>query len=239
MPQPDPVASYLDGLCEALSFDAALSLRVREEVAFHFQEAIAAGLAPHEAVVRFGPVRDIAAEYAATSLTGRAKSSALIFLLGVLTVYMAMRGRVAWWGPSDLPHLSVIAAMLVPFMRGAFWLALFSGLLYWAISSRISFAREPSGRLRAVLSRAIVFSAGAAVVSAACVAADAILVSIRIWETPWSSESMIPAVLLAAEILLSAFLVRHWRLLAIHVSAGSRLLTLQSEASSSGSRMLP
>jgi hypothetical protein len=117
-------------LCEALNFDPALSQRVREEVAFHFQAEIAAGLAPHEAVIRFGPVQNIAAEYAATSLASRAKNAPLIILLGVLAVYIVMRGRVAWWGPIDSPHLSAIAAIAMPFMRAAFWLALFSGLLY-------------------------------------------------------------------------------------------------------------
>ena len=218
---PDSIPAYLDDLSGALGFDPALSRRVRAEVEDHLREAVASGAPEPDAVTRFGPVGDIAAQFVEASLTVRTKTTGTTLLLGVLGVYLAMRGRVVWWGVSDVMRHSLIAAAFVPVMRVAFWVALLSGLLSWALANRIPRIRC---ELRKSLFWVVLLSAGTTVASVICVAIVVVLVWVRLSATEWTASALLPAVLLVGEILLSMFLVRECWLLAYRVSAGSRLI---------------
>ena len=103
MPQRAPVADYLDALTRELSFDLPLAHRVRQEVEDHLWEATAAdGDASIEAQARavrsFGEAREIASQYAALSLLRQARRSGAIIVLASGALYIAMKGRVAWYG---------------------------------------------------------------------------------------------------------------------------------------------
>ena len=103
MPQRTPVADYLDALTRQLGFDRPLAYRVRQEVEDHLGEATAAnGGSSIEAQARavrcFGEAREIASQYAALSLLRQARRSGAIIVLASGALYIAMRGRVAWYG---------------------------------------------------------------------------------------------------------------------------------------------
>jgi hypothetical protein len=231
MPAPETIRAYLDDLSDALGFDSALCCRVRAEVEDHLHEAVADGAPERDAVTRFGPVRDIAAQFAEASLTVQTKTAGITLLLGILGVYFAMRGRVAWWGVSDALRHSLIAAAFVPVMRVAFWVALLAGLLCWAFANRIPGARC---ELRKSLFWVVLLGAGATVASVVGVATDIVLVGVRISATAWTASTLLPGVMVTGEILLSAFLVRECWVLAYRVSAGSRLIDARSGASRDG-----
>ena len=103
MLQRAPVADYLDALTRELSFDRPLAHRVRQEVEDHLWEATTANgdtsiEAQARAVRSFGEARVIAVEYAALSLLRQARWSGAIIVLASGALYIAMKGRVAWYG---------------------------------------------------------------------------------------------------------------------------------------------
>jgi hypothetical protein len=103
MPQRSPVADYLGALTRELGFDRPLAHRVRQEVEDHLWEATAAnGDSSIEAQARavrcFGEAREIASQYAALSLLRQARRSGAIIVLASGALYIAMKGRVAWYG---------------------------------------------------------------------------------------------------------------------------------------------
>jgi hypothetical protein len=95
-----------------LSFDIPLSRRVREEIEDHFCEAAADDLggdsieAQRRAIARFGDPREIARQYAASSLLKQTRRVGFVAILALVGIYIAMKGRGAWyglmqWGLSD------------------------------------------------------------------------------------------------------------------------------------------
>src|SRR5215469_10249022 len=103
MPQRAPVADYLDALTCELSFDRSLAHRVRQEVEDHLWEATGANggasiEAQARAVRRFGDAREIAGQFAALSLLRQVRRSGAIIILASGALYIAMKGRVAWYG---------------------------------------------------------------------------------------------------------------------------------------------
>ena len=83
MPKPNLIAEYLDALSRELGFDPALGDRVRSEVADHLWESThnEPGIDPAEAqrraIAKFGDAREIARQYAASSLFAQTSGSAL------------------------------------------------------------------------------------------------------------------------------------------------------------------
>jgi hypothetical protein len=114
MPQRAPVDDYLDVLTRELSFDRSLAHRVRQEVEDHLWEATRANgdtsiEAQARAVASFGEARVMASQYAALSLLRQARRSGAIIVLASGALYIAIKGRVAWydlmqWGLSDAPN---------------------------------------------------------------------------------------------------------------------------------------
>ncbi len=76
---------------------------MRQEVEDHLWEATAAnGDSSIEAQARpvrcFGEAREIASQYAALSLLRQARRSRAIIVLASGALYIAMKGRAAWYG---------------------------------------------------------------------------------------------------------------------------------------------
>jgi hypothetical protein len=145
MPQRAPVADYLGALTRQLSFDRPLAHRVRQEVEDHLWEAAAANCdssieAQARAVRCFGEAREIASQYAALSLLRQARRSGAIIVLASGALYIAMRGRVAWyglmqWALSDA--MQPVGKVVLAIDRTAYILAFMLGAVGWAyISSR-------------------------------------------------------------------------------------------------------
>src|SRR6478752_6702716 len=101
------IATYLEELAGALSFDPALSRRVAREVEDHLREAIEADAAgdreeaERRAVAGFGEPRALAVQFAAVSLARRTRRVGLAVVLAVVAVLAAMKARVAWYAAME------------------------------------------------------------------------------------------------------------------------------------------
>jgi hypothetical protein len=216
MPQRAPVADYLDELTGELSFDRPLAHRVRSEVEDHLWEATAAnGKATIEAQARavrsFGEAREIAGQYAALSLLRQARRSGAIIVLASGALYIAMRGRVAWyalmqWALSDT--LQPIGKVMLAIDRTAYILAFLTGTVGWAyISSRRVSPRFHAG-CRAQLRRGLLLAIAAACPMVVSVIADAVVTALRLLEErPPVSVFLIPLLSIAIEVAFAAVLV--------------------------------
>ena len=216
MPQRAPVADYLDALTRELSFDRPLARRVRQEVEDHLWEAAAANgdtsiETQERAVRRFGESREIAGQYAALSLLRQARRSGAIIVLALGALYIAMRGRVAWyglmqWALSDT--LQPVGKVVLAIDRTAYLLAFLRGSLGWAyISSRRVSPRFHAG-CRVQLKRGLLLAMAAACPMVVSVIADAMVTALRLLEErPPVSVFLIPLLSIAIEMGFAAVLV--------------------------------
>jgi hypothetical protein len=216
MPQRAPVADYLDSLTRELSFDRPLAHRVCQEVEDHLREATAAsGDASIEAQARavrsFGEAREIASQYAALSLLRQARRSGAIIVLASGALYIAMRGRIAWyglmhWALSDT--LEPVGKVLLVVDRAAYILAFLLGVVGWAyISSRRVSPRFHAG-CRAQLKRGLLLGVAAACPMMVSVIADAVVTALRLLEErPPVSVFLIPLLSIAIEVAFAAVLI--------------------------------
>jgi hypothetical protein len=216
MPQHAPVADYLDELTGELSFDRPLAHRVRREVEDHLWEATAANgdasiEAQARAVRRFGEAREIAGQYAALSLLRQARRSGAIIVLASGALYIAMKGRVAWyglmqWALSDT--LQPVGKVVLAIDRAAYILAFLLGAVGWAyISSRPVSPRFHAG-CRVQLKRGLLLGIAAACPMVVSVIADAVVTALRLLEErPPISVFLIPLLSIAIEVAFAAVLV--------------------------------
>jgi hypothetical protein len=216
MPQRAPVADYLDALTRELSFDLPLAHRVRQEVEDHLWEATAAnGDASIEAQARavrsFGEAREIAGQYAALSLLRQARRSGAIIVLASGALYIAMKGRVAWyglmqWALSDT--LQPVGKVVLAIDRTAYILAFLIGAVAWAYisSRRVSLRFHPG--CRAQVKRGLLLAMAAACPMVVSVIADAVVTALRLLhERPPVSVFLIPLLSIAVEVAFAAVLV--------------------------------
>jgi hypothetical protein len=220
MREPSPVTEYLDVLSRELGFDAALSQRVRNEIEDHLWESIAheAGVdsieVQNRAIARFGDSHRIARQYAALSLFSQTRRVGFTALLALVGVYIAMKGRGAWygllqWGLSD--HLKEVATTWISIDAHAFRIALAIGIIGLGyIGSRrapISFHEGYRKQVR----RCVVLCAAMAGALLASVVTDTILTGLRLFEANLPACGLIPALSVAAEIVLVSALALHIR----------------------------
>jgi hypothetical protein len=211
MQEPNPVTEYLDALSGEFGFDMALSRRVRSEIEDHLWESVAHETgndsieAQHRAIARFGDPREIARQYAASSLLSQTRHVGLIALLALIGIFSAMKARVAWfslmqWGLSG--DFKEIAATWVSIDFNAFRIALaiaIVGLGY--IGSRrapISFHEGYRRQIR----RCVVLCAAMAGALLASVVADIVLAGLRLAEANFPATSLVPALSIAIEVAL-------------------------------------
>jgi hypothetical protein len=233
MQEPGPVTEYLDTLSRELSFDVALSRRVRSEIEDHLCERIAHEVgddsieAQYRAIARFGDPREIARQYAAMSLFSQTRRAGLVALLALIGIYVAMRGRGAWyglmqWGLSD--HLKEIAATWISIDFNAFRIALAIGIIGLGyIGSRRAPISFHEGYRRQVR-RCVVLCAAMAGALLTSVVADTILAGLRLSEANFPVASLIPALLIAIEIALLGALASQIRTTMRRTSFASALL---------------
>jgi hypothetical protein len=216
MPQPSPIADYLDTLARELSFDSALSLRVRKEVEDHFWQAAAGELdvprreAERRAVANFGDPRELARQYAASSLLVHIRRVGAVLILALGGIFVAMKGRVAWYGlvQWDLNEdLKIINAIAVPIDHYAFMAALATAI---AASGYIVTRRAPTAFHQAYgreLNRCAVLCAAAASALLLAVVIETILTGLRLSAVEVSASALVPALSMAAEIAFAGVLV--------------------------------
>jgi hypothetical protein len=233
MQGPGPVTEYLDSLTREFGFDTALSQRARNEIEDHLWESIAheAGVDSIEdqyrAIARFGDPREIARQYAASSLLSQTRCVGFIALLALMGIYIAMRGRGAWyglvqWGLSD--HLKEITTTWVSIDHNAFRIALAIGIIGLGyIGSRRAPISFHEGYRKQVM-RCVVLCAATAGALLASVVADGILTGLRLFEASLPASGLIPILSVAVEIVLVGALVLHIRTTIRRIAFASALL---------------
>jgi hypothetical protein len=216
MPQRSPVADYLDALTRELGFDRPLAHRVRQEVEDHLWEATAVnGDSSIEAQARavrcFGEAREIASQYAALSLLRQARRSGAIIVLASGALYIAMKGRVAWyglmqWALSDA--MQPVGKVVLAIDRTAYILAFLLGAVGWAYISSRRVAPRFHAVCRAQLKRGLLLAMAAACPMVVSVIADAVVTALRyLEERPPVSVFVIPVLSIAIEVAFAAVLV--------------------------------
>jgi hypothetical protein len=216
MPPRAPVADYLDELTRELGFDRPLARRVRQEVEDHLCEAIAAkGDATLEtqaqAVIEFGAAREIARQYAALALMRQARRSGAIMIVAAGAVYIAMKGRIAWyglmqWALSD--GLQPVGKVVLAIDRAAYILAFLLGVVAWAYISSRRVAPRLAADCRTQLKRSLLLTTAAACPMIVSVIADATVTELRLLaERPPVAVVMIPLLSIAIEMGFAAVLV--------------------------------
>jgi hypothetical protein len=230
MPQPSLIADYLDALARELSFDPALSLRVRKEARDHLLQAAASELgvprreAERRAVANFGDAHELARQYAASSLLAQTRRLAVMIVFALAGVFVAMKGRVAWYGlvQWDLNEdLRIINAIAVPVDRYAFMAALATAIV---ACGYIVTRQAPTAFHRAYgreLHRCAVLCAAAASALGLSVVIETILTGLRLSAVEFSPSALVPALSMAAEIAFAGVLV-------LHIHAGIRRTALAS-----------
>jgi len=210
MPQRAPVADYLEALTRELSFDRPLAHRVRQEVEDHLWEATAANgdtsiEAQARAVRSFGEAREIAGQYAALSLLLQARRSGAIIVLASGALYIAMKGRVAWyglmqWAMSDT--LQPVGKVVLAVDRAVL------GAIGWAYISSRRVSPRFHASCRAQLKRGLLLAMAAACPMVVSVTADAMVTALRLLEErPPVSVFMVPLLSIGIEVAFAAVLV--------------------------------
>jgi hypothetical protein len=233
MQEPSIITDYIHRLVRELSFDVPLSRRVGEEIEDHFSEAAADDLgrdsieAQRRAIARFGDPREIARQYAASSLLKHTRRVGFIAILALAGIYIAMKGRGAWYGlmQSGLSdHLKDVAATWISIDVNAFRMALAVGIigLVYIASRRapISFHEGYSRQVK----RCIVLCALMAGALLASVVTDTILTALRLFEAKLPASGLVPVLSIAAEIAFMGVLVLHIRTAVPRTAFASSLL---------------
>ena len=206
MRPPDPIADYLDALARALAFDPALARRVAKEAEDHLREAAQTdggdADAARRAVAAFGDPRALARQYAAAALTARTRRLGAGTVMALAGIFLAMEGRVAWyglmqWGLAD--ELKAMSAIALPLDRYAFLLALalaIVGCVY--IGSRRAPPELHQGYGQE-LHRAVVLCAAAAGALIVAVTTEAVLTILRLLAAEPSAAALVPAATMVVE----------------------------------------
>jgi hypothetical protein len=199
-----------DSLTEALSFDRALARRVRSEFEDHLEEAIACDQcrdrveAARRAIAKCGDPRAIAEELAVTSLARRSRRLAVGIVVALVSVFLAMKGRVAWYATMQwsIPDSVQPAAITIGTVaRYAFGAAMFLGMTSWLYGS---WRRSPSAYSHPVyfkhLHRFCLLSGVATAALAICILTDVALATIRLEPISPSAAFFIPVASIAFEL---------------------------------------
>jgi hypothetical protein len=216
MRQPAPVADYLDALARDLGFDPSLAHRVRQEVEDHLWEATAANgdtsiEAQARAVMNFGEARVIAGQYAALSLLRQARRSGAMIVLASGALYVAMKGRIAWYGLMQWvlsDTLRPVGKVVLAIDRAAYILAFLLGVVGWAYISSRRVSPGFDTACRSQLKWSLGLATAAACPMVVSVIADAAVTALRLLEErPSISVFGIPLLSIAIEVVVAAVLV--------------------------------
>ena len=216
------ISEYVERLVRALEFDPALARRVRREVEDHLWEAVSVQptvdrhQAERCAVESFGDPGVIAAQFAVASLATRARRIGGGAVVVIGAVFLAMKGRLAWYGVMGYPSdpMRALGEIVVSIDRYAFWLSVLVGVASWLYigSRRLPGAITPEYReeLRRFSLLCLVGSGALA----ASVLSDGVLTSLRLMRAPWSFDVLMPLGSMAIEVLCAGGLIvaiRHMR----------------------------
>jgi hypothetical protein len=208
MRQSEPVADYLAMLASELSFDRALSRRVRCEVEDHlWQAAEARGGGSTEnqmqAIRSFGEAHELARGYVAASMLAQIRWAGTVMILAATTIFLAMEARVAWyhwmrWEPNR--DFSALSAVARPIDHYATMLAIVAALIGCAYIATRRAPPRVDWIYRKQLNRCMVLCGASAGALSLCVATEAVLTAVRLSGMQWSAATAVPVVSLTVEI---------------------------------------
>jgi hypothetical protein len=208
MRQSEPIDDYLSALVREISFDPALSRRVRCEAEDHLWQAAEVRGGPsvenqRQAILDFGAARELARGYVAASILAQIRWAAGAMILAAAAIYVAMKGRVAWYGWirwEPTPDYTAVSAFALPIDHYATMLAILCALIGCAY---IATRRAPSrvdGSYRKQLNRCIVLCGASATALSLCVVIEVVLTGVGMSETQWCAATAVPVLSLLVEI---------------------------------------
>jgi hypothetical protein len=226
------IENYLDVLTRELDFDRSLSRCVRQEVADHLWEAVAADRsgdsfeAERQAVANFGDARAIAAEFAVVSLARHSRRAGIAALLVIVSVFVAMKARVAWYAAMQLAisdDFRAAGSLVITIDRYAFLSSVVIGLGGWIYiqSRRIPTAFDPAYRRQ--LRRFFLLCGAAAAALAVSVISDAVLTALQLSGTGLSAELLVPILSMAIELVCVGILISRIRGVALRAASTAAL----------------
>jgi hypothetical protein len=226
------IQDYLEVLTRELDFDRSLSRCVRKEVEDHLWEAVAADRsgnsyeAERQAIANFGDARAIAAEFAVISLARHTRRAGIAAVLIIVSVFIAMKARVAWyaamqWAISD--DLRAVGRMVMTIDRYAFLASVVIGLGGWIYiqSRRIPAAFDPAYRRQ--LRRFFLLCGAAAAALVVSVISDAVLTALQLRGTGLSAEFLVPLLSMAIELVCVGMLIFRIRGVALRAASTAAL----------------
>jgi len=243
MQQSAIVADYLDAVTHELRFDVDLARRVRSEVEDHLTEAIAddpegeASEAARRAIARFGEPREIARQYAPSSLLRQVRQVGAVLVVAIAAILVLMTGRGAlydflqWRLSTD--HLG-IGAYAPTIDRYTFQVALIVGVLGWFYIASRRVASSLNANYQSQLKRCLVLPLAAAALLMGAVALDAILAGLRLAQLQVSITAMIPLASIAVE---AAFAIATGVLLRRTMRSTALAASLVAEANARRARL--
>ena len=211
MQEPNLVTEYLEALSREFGFDTALGRRVQSEVEDHLWESTPnePGMDPAEAqrraIAKFGDTREIARQYAASSLLAQTRRVGIIALLALVVIYTGMKGRVAWYGLTQWElsdHLKEVVPIWVSVDLNAFRIALAVGIMGLGY---IGTRRAPTSfhqACRRQVTCCVALSSITACALFASVVIDIIITGLRLLEAKLTASALVPILSIAAEIAL-------------------------------------
>jgi hypothetical protein len=205
---------------------------VREEVEDHLWEAVAADRsgdsfeAQRQAVANFGDARAIAAEFAVVSLARHSRRAGIAALLVIVSVFVAMKARVAWYAAMQLAisdDLRGAGSLVITIDRYAFLSSVVIALGGWIYirSRRIPTAFDPAYRRQ--LRRFFLLCGAAAAALAVSVISDAVLTALQLSGTGISVEFLVPILSMAVELVCVCILISRIRGVALRAASTAAL----------------
>jgi len=207
----------LDAVARELSFDTALSRRVRAEIEDHLWEATDGGRSLEnqwQAITNFGDPRELAQQYIAASLLRQVRRVGVAMILASTAIFVAMKMRVVWYAFMQMElnaHWAVARAIGLEIDRYGFILAIAFTLIGWAY---IGTRRAPIRfhmTYNKQLNRCIVLCGGAAGALTLSVVIETILTGLRLFGTARLAATLVPILSLAVEMAATTLLVLHIR----------------------------
>jgi hypothetical protein len=226
------IENYLELLARELDFDRSLSRCVRQEVEDHLWEAVAANPAGNsfeaqrQAVANFGDARAIAAEFAVISLAWHSRRAGVAALLVIVSVFVAMKARVAWYAAMQLTisdDLRAAGSLVITIDRYAFLSSVVIGLGGWIYirSRQIPTAFDPAYRRQ--LRRFFLLCGAAAAGLVVSVISDAVLTALQLSGTGLSAEFLLPILSMAIELVCVCILIFRIRGVALRAACTAAL----------------
>jgi hypothetical protein len=226
------IQNYLAQLARELDFDRSLSRCVLEEVEDHLCEAVAANWAENDSeaqrqvIANFGDARAIASEFVVVSLARQSRRAGVAALLVIVSVFIAMKARVAWYAATQwaiCDDMRAVGSLVGQIDRYAFMSSLVVGLGGWIYirSRQIPSAFDPAYRRQ--LRHFFLLCGVAAAALVVSVISDAVLTALQLQGTDLSAEFLVPILSMAIEIACVGILV--FRIRGVTLAASSVALT--------------